>query len=107
MSEWYESPFLISFSESKWNSIACDSRGSSSPSHPQILPDYYSDMMDIPRIAESAVSYSLANGLLHGETVSGQQYFTHMPLSLFPFPVFFVFVFILVSEFKYEPIYIG
>ena len=36
---------------------------------------------------QSAVSYSLSHGLLHGEFVNGEQYFTHMPFSLFPFPV--------------------
>lgn len=57
-----------------------------------LATDYCSFSMDIPKIAESAVSSSLAYGLLHGETVSGHQYFTHMPFSLFPFPVLFILV---------------
>lgn len=44
--------------------------------------------MNIEHLTADAVSYALANGLLHGEYVNGKQYFTHMPLSLLPSPVF-------------------
>ena len=43
--------------------------------------------MDIKRFSASAVSYALANGLLHGEYIGEKQLFSHMPLSLLPFPV--------------------
>ena len=43
--------------------------------------------MDYTSYVEPAASFALANGLLHGETVTEKQYFTHMPFSLFPFPV--------------------
>ena len=43
--------------------------------------------MNIQNLKESAVSYALANGLLHGEIIGEKQYYTHMPISLFPFVV--------------------
>lgn len=47
--------------------------------------------MEFPNELYSAVTYSLSKGLLHGEFINGEQYFTHMPFSLFPFPVPFEF----------------
>ena len=43
--------------------------------------------MDTEELKESAVSYELANGILHGEILNSKQYQTHMPISLFPFVV--------------------
>ena len=43
--------------------------------------------MNTEELTESAISYELANGILHGEIVNGKQYQTHMPVSLFPFVV--------------------
>lgn len=44
--------------------------------------------MNLLNLKETAVSYALSNGLLHGEIIDGKQYYTHMPISLFPFVVF-------------------
>lgn len=43
--------------------------------------------MNTNQLKDIAVSYALANGLLHGEIIEGKQYYTHMPISLFPFVV--------------------
>lgn len=43
--------------------------------------------MNTNQLKDTAVSYALANGLLHGEIIEGKQYYTHMPISLFPFVV--------------------
>ena len=43
--------------------------------------------MNTEELKESAVSYALANGILHGEILNDKQYQTHMPISLFPFVV--------------------
>ena len=51
----------------------------------------YSDggfsFMNTNQLKDIAVSYALANGLLHGEIIEGKQYYTHMPISLFHFVV--------------------
>ena len=51
--------------------------------------------MNTNQLKDIAVSYALANGLLHGEIIEGKQYYTHMPISLFPFVVInFIILFI-------------
>lgn len=49
--------------------------------------------MNLPNLKEAAVSYALSNGLLHGEIIDGKQYYTHMPISLFPFVVSVILLF--------------
>lgn len=49
--------------------------------------------MNTNQLKETAVSYALANGLLHGEMVGEKQYYTHMPISLFPFVVYIYIIY--------------